>query len=144
MGRCALAAGSLLVAACNGGSGLACRDMDALQGIQMIPPHVPHSKGRVFTITACLEDDCHTTRAGGRRDLQATHPVVGADLRSSDPVEVRMVVHDDQHHVVFRGHATVAPLEYRPNGPGCEPTVWVGAVRAHGRHILVAEKLSLG
>jgi hypothetical protein len=105
---------------------------------------MPHSKGKVFTITACLEHECQTTRAGGRRDVQATHPVVGTHLRSSDPVEVRMVVRDDHHHVVFRGHTTVTPLKYEPNGRGCEPTVYVGAVHAHGRHTLTAETLSLG
>jgi hypothetical protein len=110
----------------------------------MVPPRVPHPDGRFFTITACLQDDCHTMRAGGRRNVRATHPVVGADLRSSDPVSVRMVVRDDRNHVVFHGHTTVIPLKYQPNGSGCEPTVWMGAVRAHGRHTLTAEKLGLG
>jgi hypothetical protein len=139
-----LVAGSLLLAACTGAGPTGCSDVGASTGIQLVPPRVVHSNGRVFTITACLESDCHTVRAGGGRDIRAVHLVVGRDLRSSDPVQVRMVVRDDQRHAVFRGHTTVAPLKYQPNGSGCDPTAWVGAVRAHGRHTLRVQRLELG
>jgi hypothetical protein len=56
--------------------------------------------------------------------------VGGESLHNETPVEVAVKISDESGRLVFDDRATVTPTKKQPNGPDCEPTVWVGRVLA--------------
>jgi hypothetical protein len=135
--RCGLVAGlfigaSVVLTACGGHDPLPCSDIGADSGILISYAGPVPQSARGFAVTACAGDDCRTEHVADKR--RAT--IVGEDLDGPDPVEVRLRIRDAAGRVVFSGHTTVTPQKLQPNGAGCEPTAWVGALVAHGRHTL--------
>jgi hypothetical protein len=132
----------LPMAACGGGEDLPCTQVAAESGLQVSLPRFGSEAPRV-TVTTCVDDRCVTQR-GPTADRRLRRMWIGGDLDSTNPVTVRVVVRDSNQDLVFDGHTTVTPVKHQPNGAGCEPTAYVGAVRGDGRHTLTAEKLGLG
>jgi hypothetical protein len=80
-------------------------------------------------IEACVNDAC-TTRETTRGKAPTLVTVGGESLHNETPVEVAVKISDESGRLVFDDRATVTPTKKQPNGPDCEPTVWVGRVLA--------------
>lgn len=126
-GRVTWAGALALVAVLTGCSAFTptgCRLVGAESGVTVTVAGAPPQP---FTVEVCVADRCSSSPS-----LQSTTDPVfvqNAGLVSSRPTVIVVTVRASDNTIVIPAQrATVTPQKLQPNGPDCEPTVWVAEV----------------
>ena len=80
-----------------------------------------------LTVEVCVTDNCSSSPAV----TSTAHAIFirNTGLTSRKPTDVVITVRAEDGTILAPPtHSIVSPNEFQPNGPGCEPTVWVAAV----------------
>jgi len=121
------------------GGGGPCTLIGAESGITLQLHRVltPHPGVR-FRVKTCLDSACTDHVVRGRAAGRATDLGFGGQsLNDGSPRMVSVTITDESGRVVFDGRREVRAELSEPNGPDCDPHVWVAALRAVGTNHLV-------
>jgi hypothetical protein len=132
MRRAAVALGLVLTAAC-GSQNVSCTLIGGFDGVSVdVTPWVLRHR-TAAEVTACVEQACRTEPTADPRILLLRHPFHGPR-----DVHVRVTMRDGAKKVLAEQRGVFPLSKSQPNGPGCDPTVWVAVVSltADGRLVL--------
>jgi hypothetical protein len=104
-----------------------CTLIGAYSGVSFELSQVLEDAARPVHGRACVRSSCRsiTVKKLGSRIVTVNDPAL-----SWLPVTVRLTMEDQAGNPIFDGTARVQPHVWQPNGPGCEPTVYVAGVVA--------------
>ena len=104
-----------------------CTHIGAYSGVSFDLSKVLADAARPLHGRACVPSSCRsiTVKKPGSRIVTVNDPSL-----SWLPVTVRLTMEDQAGNPIFDGTARVQPHLWQPNGPGCEPTVYVAGVIA--------------
>lgn len=86
-------------------------------------------KARAATIQTCVADACQA-RAGSDFNTDKVISVDDGNVPHGSHLSVVVKLLDGNGRRLAGGTADVVPQQYQPNGPGCDPLVWIAHVTA--------------
>jgi hypothetical protein len=124
-----------LLAACAPHAAVACGDVGASSGIQIVYADVLRRHHQAVTVRACVSDVCRGEIVPSGQHRLSVIAFGQQVLHDGTPAAVSLTISGPAGEL-FRGETVVTPNGAQPNGPDCPPTAWGGQVVATGQHTL--------